>query len=383
MPDLFLPAASRAAVCGARRFVAGARAAAPAKATKGNSAAAPVHRFVALEPEVKIVGLRGPSPFPPSYIDVASLRKRGDEITFLQLKLGWVYSFGPKGQSATLNLSLEHESYSCAWGTIQTLTPTPSISTFWVNADLRSILQRACSGQRQDVSGALPSAEAVHDFEIGKASQSGDPTAPPQVLVPLPPVVHPGSPKAAVPPPRMPVLGAGDAHRIIALSPLGRGARTVFIDWSSVKRTGETVSALSLAVLGSEDERHEGWGAGAELRLTDYACANRTMQVEKREEWSSTGEVQWIGPRRPRTAVCYPILDMANELAAACGKPCAASSSTPSIQPGTSRAASGRRPGRSIGNSIVSGRPSQRANFVAALGAATLCSPQERPKRAV
>jgi hypothetical protein len=273
---------------------------------------------------------------PPIYfVDLATVRKSGDTLSFDTLEVNWLYKvkLGPTGMAQIgpdnfgvpeLDGELHHRTVSCGWRTDQS---APQV--LWLDASgsikktvnnsvdayplelmgtydrLTEFVDRACAGSR--LTGVREIGSLAEAMEDGKRR--------------LPPPGPPSAPSRHGPPEPADWMGGVDLHDFAEVTvPDGTGNR-LFIDRLTFKRQGANVTGLSLVLLNAEAQRtHRITGQSvAALRLMDYDCRAGAETIQAEAHWDRFGALASIrAETRGRLRAADSPVTTA-EIAAACG----------------------------------------------------------------
>jgi hypothetical protein len=295
-------------------------AAIPADAArKPVSAPLPTHNFVSLD-----MTSAGPPPLASNarrneidLLDSASATHTGDIVAFdvLIVRRDIVWTSPSPGVRAVANLSppsthTEHRTASCGWRSLGTTnialgsTHQYSMQDQFLDADspMLPIVDKLCAGTPLAAPrGAASEAAAADTWK----DQFGPP--PPALAV-----------MRAHSPPRAATWMTGPApHRFVRVD--ADTGNMSFLDRASIVRNGQTVTALSFALLAPQPGRTSFQMASvAVLREARYDCANKTMTVLAQATWNDaitlTGEDET--PFAPWSAGESPVI--ARQIDAAC-----------------------------------------------------------------
>lgn len=313
------------------RILLGAPVAVAIFAATVGAAEEAAHRFVALP--VTGVGL-------VSFLDDAATRVDDGETEFEVLNVLTEYA-GPDqprarvGQVARYRVACDWRAYRGPLSTsyydgngnlktTKTASTALQISFYGKPAMFASAIDRACTHEAKAASATFSSVKEALAFAATTMVAPGPSPAPPP---PPPPKRGESRPIMMEVPavarslalPEFPTI---DAHRFAVVARDDAKGHTLFLDWGNMKRDGDTVVALTLAVLGDETSSPNAprwrWTVLA-LRSTRFDCKGQAATVlgEAFGDSSLSFDAQPDSAHPPRTAAASVLAAAA--LKAACG----------------------------------------------------------------
>jgi hypothetical protein len=305
------------------------------------ASAEPAHNYVF--PDMTWHKLEPPPPgrSPPDVVlvDTESAKKFGDTVQFDELLLKNGISYTPAAHkppaAPNTELALTRYEVSCGWGTMRRLparadeaaklpvvfwSPGPNQTAFLLaNRPDSSVIDKLCAGVPLNAAqGARSIAQAISFLKDSLYSAVNTITT--QLLASGP----------RFPPPPM---DPTHVHRFVEIQTDDASGNALFLDRAKLTRDGNSVTALSLVVLGpTVAQSRINYGAILALRKTRYDCAGQSLTVLAQGLWNRYGELMWGGSGvfGQRFAAESPIT--AADIKAACSEEASGSQSFATIE---------------------------------------------------
>ncbi len=281
--------------------------------------ALPTHNFVSLD-----LASAGPPPLASNarrneidLLDSASVTHTGDTVAFdiLVIRRDTIWTSSGSGVHPAEPMPtthIEHRTASCGWRSLGTTTIALgsthqySMQDQFLDPDspMFPIVDKLCAGRPLATpTGAASEADAV---DIWK-DQFGSPPSAPAVLRARP------RPQATT------WMTDVSPHRFVVVHMGGGASNMSFLDKAGIIRNGQTVTALSLALLAPQPDRTPFQMAPvAALRDVRYDCAGKTMTVLAQATWNKAMNLTGVSETgfAPRSASESPVI--AREIDAVC-----------------------------------------------------------------